>query len=82
MADNQDFERHHDEQQYDDEEESPEHYPEDELHENYDYRDEQPHGVDHKLLNSKEARKKAEEDSRLLSNRISLLKLEERKAWK
>lgn len=81
MADNPDFERHDDQQDYDDEEESPEHYPENELH-NYDYKEDYTHGVDHKLLSSKEARKKAEEDSRLLANRIALLKLEERKAWK
>lgn len=76
MADN-DFENN----EYDEEEEeSPEKFPEDQLHGEYDHI--HPEGVDYKLLNSKEARRKAEEDSRLLANRIALLKLEERKAWK
>jgi len=34
------------------------------------------------LLDSKAARKRADEDAKLLANRIALLKLEERKAWK
>ena len=75
MAENEDY------QNYDEDEESPEQYPEDELHPDYDNH-EYAGGSDHKLLSSKEARKKAEEDSRLLANRIALLKLEERKAWK
>lgn len=68
---------------YDEEEESPEKYPQDELHHNQD-QDGADFGYndDHKYLSSKEARKKAEEDSKLLANRIALLKLEERKAWK
>ena len=35
-----------------------------------------------KLVASKIARKRAEEDKRLLANRLGLLKLEEQKAWK
>lgn len=35
-----------------------------------------------KLVAAKIARKRAEEDYKLLSNRISLLKQEEQKAWK
>jgi len=34
------------------------------------------------LTGAKEARKRAEQDARLLANRIALLKLEEEKAWK
>lgn len=36
--------------------------------------------AENKLLESKQSRKKAEEDARLLANRIALLELEERKA--
>mmetsp|Transcript_17599 Transcript_17599/g.12552 ORF Transcript_17599/g.12552 Transcript_17599/m.12552 type:complete len:109 (+) Transcript_17599:108-434(+) len=35
-----------------------------------------------KLANSRQSRKKAEEDVKLLANRIALLKAEEKKAWK
>jgi len=35
-----------------------------------------------KLVNSRQSRKKAEEDVKLLANRIALLKQEEKKAWK
>ena len=35
-----------------------------------------------KLIAAKIARKRAEEDFKLLANRISLLKAEEQKAWK
>ena len=35
-----------------------------------------------KLIESKGARKRAEEDAKLLANRIKLLKQEEQKAWK
>mmetsp|Transcript_29980 Transcript_29980/g.53187 ORF Transcript_29980/g.53187 Transcript_29980/m.53187 type:complete len:260 (-) Transcript_29980:526-1305(-) len=40
-------------------------------------------GLDHNsLMNAKQMRKRAEEDARLLANRIALLKQEEAKAWK
>jgi len=38
--------------------------------------------VSKQLLESKTARKRAEEDANLLANRISLLRQEEQKAWK
>lgn len=34
------------------------------------------------LVGSRQARKRAEEDVKLLHNRIQLLKMEEKKAWK
>lgn len=80
MDRNDRYEEDEDNEQYDGEEESPENYPQDHLRQNY--RDEGGEGqqdeVEYKLLSSKEARKKAEEDSRLLANRIALLKLEEK----
>lgn len=84
MEQNDHYDHQDDNGHYDDEEESPENYPQDQLHNDYqDNEDYEDHNeVDYKLLSSKEARKKAEEDSRLLANRIALLKLEEKKAWK
>lgn len=39
--------------------------------------------IDHfKLMEARQMRKRAEEDARLLANRIALLKQEESKAWK
>jgi len=38
--------------------------------------------ITQKYINSKLAKKRAEEDSKLLANRIKLLKMEEQKAWK
>ena len=35
-----------------------------------------------KYINNRQSRKQAEEDARLLQNRITLLRLEEKKAWK
>lgn len=35
-----------------------------------------------KYINNRQSRKQAEEDARLLQNRIMLLRLEEKKAWK
>jgi hypothetical protein len=35
-----------------------------------------------KYANNRQSRKQAEEDARLLQNRIMLLRLEEKKAWK
>lgn len=85
MEDNDDYNEQDHDGQYDEDEESPENFPEDQLAHNYqDHDGYEPRGegTEYKLLSSKEARRKAEEDSRLLANRIALLKLEERKAWK
>lgn len=57
------------------------HYDEGEPGEQYE-EEEDAGFVGEKLLDSKAARKRADEDAKLLSNRIALLKLEEKKAWK
>ena len=45
--------------------------------------DDQYHdGATQRLVGSRMGRKKAEDDVKLLQNRITLLKLEEKKAWK
>lgn len=44
--------------------------------------DDQQDGATQRLVGSRVARKKAEDDVKLLANRITLLKLEEKKAWK
>lgn len=46
------------------------------------YEDDDDETLHRKLIAAKIARKRAEEDYKLLSNRISLLKQEEQKAWK
>ena len=46
------------------------------------YEDDDDETLHRKLVAAKIARKRAEEDHKLLSNRISLLKQEEQKAWK
>lgn len=46
------------------------------------YEEDDDETLHRKLILAKMARKKAEEDHRLLSNRIALLKQEEQKAWK
>jgi hypothetical protein len=46
------------------------------------YEDDDDETLHRKLIAAKIARKRAEEDMKLLSNRISLLKQEEQKAWK
>ena len=53
-------------------EESPEQHD----HEAYE-QDDDPEYIGEKLLDSKAARKRADEDAKLLSNRIALLKMEE-----
>ena len=47
-----------------------------------EYGEEEPQYDGEKLLDSKAARKRADEDAKLLANRIALLKMEEQKAWK
>jgi hypothetical protein len=44
--------------------------------------DDHQDGATQRLVGSRVARKKAEDDVKLLANRITLLKLEEKKAWK
>ncbi len=46
------------------------------------YEDDDDETLHRKLIAAKIARKRAEEDHKLLSNRIALLKQEEAKAWK
>ncbi len=46
------------------------------------YEDDDDETLHRKLIAAKVARKRAEEDHKLLSNRIALLKQEEQKAWK
>jgi hypothetical protein len=46
------------------------------------YEDDDDETLHRKLVAAKIARKRAEEDRKLLANRISLLKQEEMKAWK
>lgn len=46
------------------------------------YEDDDDETLHRKLVAAKLARKRAEEDLKLLSNRISLLRQEENKAWK
>ena len=46
------------------------------------YEDDDEETLHHKLQAAKVARKRAEEDAKLLANRIQLLKQEEGKAWK
>lgn len=46
------------------------------------YEEDDDETLHRKLILAKMARKRAEEDHRLLSNRIALLKQEEQKAWK
>ena len=46
------------------------------------YEDDNDETLHRKLVAAKIARKRAEEDMKLLNNRISLLKQEESKAWK
>ena len=46
------------------------------------YEDDDDETLHRKLVAAKIARKRAEEDMKLLNNRISLLKQEESKAWK
>jgi len=46
------------------------------------YEDDDDETLHRKLVAAKIARKRAEEDMKLLNNRISLLKQEEQKAWK
>lgn len=46
------------------------------------YEDDDDETLHRKLIAAKIARKRAEEDHKLLSNRIALLKQEEQKAWK
>ena len=46
------------------------------------YEDDDDETLHRKLIAAKIARKRAEEDMKLLSNRIQLLKQEEQKAWK
>lgn len=94
MADNEDYDDRDEQYEHDEDAESPEQYPSDQLHHYDDNGDYDDQGEDNeyrspgdqenntKFLGAAKARKKAEEDSRLLANRIALLKLEERKAWK
>lgn len=46
------------------------------------YEDDDDETLHRKLIAAKIARKRAEEDHKLLSNRIQLLRQEEQKAWK
>ena len=48
----------------------------------YDNQEHEYDNVTGKLVDSRQNRKKAAEDVKLLANRIALLKAEEKKAWK